>query len=172
MDTSGSILPSLVVAGALIVGGIVFLLVERQEHPGSVHALEQVTPRQALIIGLAQVVSLIPGVSRSGASIVGGLLTGLDRVTATAFSFYLFIPTLGAATLYKLYGAFRDHQIDTAQLPLFLVATVVAFLVSYASIAWLLRYVSNHNFKVFGYYRIIAGIVIIALALIVPQIFK
>ncbi len=96
MDTSGSILPSLVVAGALIVGGIVFLLVERQEHPGSVHALEQVTPRQALIIGLAQVVSLIPGVSRSGASIVGGLLTGLDRVTATAFSFYLFIPTLGA----------------------------------------------------------------------------
>lgn len=165
MGQSGSSLPSLIVATSLILGGIVFLLLERQDRPGTIHQLEQVTPRQALLIGLAQVVALIPGVSRSGASIVGGLLVGLDRVTATAFSFYLFIPTLGVATLYQLYGAFRDHEIDATQLPLFLVATVVAFIVSYASIAWLLRYVSNHNFRAFGIYRIVAGIVILAMAL-------
>lgn len=168
-----STLPSLLVAAALIVGGIIFLLIERNEdRPAPITSLEQIKPLQALLIGVAQAISLIPGVSRSGASIVGGLLTGLDRVTATAFSFYLFIPTLGAATLYKLYGAFRDHQIETAQLPLFLVAAVVAFIVSYASIALLLNYVRNHSFRVFGIYRIIAGIVIIVLALVVPQIFR
>ena len=109
--------------------------------------------------------SLIPGVSRSGASIVGGLLAGLDRMTATAFSFYLFIPTLGAAALYKLYGAFRDQLIVADQLPLFLVAAFVALIVSYASIAWLLRFVSHHDFKLFGYYRISAGALILVLAL-------
>ena len=168
MATPNSSAPSLVIAVALIVGGIIFLLVERGERTGSVHALTEVSTRQALWIGLAQVTSLIPGISRSGASIVGGLLAGLDRVTATAFSFYLFIPTLGAATLYKLYSAFRDHLIVVDQLPLFLVAAFVALVVSYASIAWLLRFVAHHDFKLFGYYRISAGAVIIVLALFTP----
>lgn len=165
MATSDSSIPSLVIAVALILGGIVFLLVERGERPGRVHALTEITPRQAFLIGLAQVTSLIPGVSRSGATIVGALLVGLDRVTATAFSFYLFIPTLGMATLYKLYGAFRDQLIMVDQLPLFLVAAFVALIVSYASIAWLLRFVSSHDFKLFGVYRIGAGGVILVLAL-------
>ncbi|MEP7285069.1 MAG: undecaprenyl-diphosphate phosphatase [Chloroflexota bacterium] len=173
--TSGNgSLASLIIGVALVLGGIVFLIIERRPQPANsapthpVGQIPQVTTRQAFLIGLAQVVSLIPGVSRSGATIVGGLLTGLDRVTATAFSFYLFIPTLGAATVYSLYSAAKSGTLDTSQLPLLAVATVAAFIVSYASIAWLLRYVSSHSFRVFGIYRIIAGVIIIGLALFTP----
>lgn len=151
---------------ALILGGIVFLVVDHKDRPGTVHNVKDVSTKQALAIGVAQVASLIPGVSRSGASIVGGLLVGLDRLTATTFSFYLFIPTLGGATLYKLYTALRDQEIGAGQLPLLAVGTLAAFVVSYASIVWLLRYVSSHTFRVFGVYRIIAGIVIIVWALL------
>ena len=168
MNQPGSSLPSLIISAALIVGGIIFLLVERRDSQENTHAVEQVTTRQALLIGLAQVTSLIPGVSRSGATIVGGLLTGLDRVTATAFSFYLFIPTLGIATLYKLFGALRNPDLRpyiTDQLGLFVLGAVVAFIVSYASIVWLLRYIAHHTFRPFGAYRIIAGVLIIGLAL-------
>lgn len=83
------------------------------------------------MIGLAQSISIIPSISRSGASIVGATLAGLDRVTATAFSFYLFIPTVGIATIYKLYSALRQGQLNTTQMPLFLTGTGVAFVVSY-----------------------------------------
>src|SRR5258708_33111767 len=103
MDQSGSSLPSLVVGAALIVGGILFLLIEREELPCTVHALEALTATQALIVGVLQVVSLIPGVSRSGASIIGGLLAGVDRGAGTCFSFYLFFHTLGAGDPYKIY---------------------------------------------------------------------
>ena len=161
----GTLDKPLPIAIALILGGIVFLVVERGEHTGTVHDIYQVTPVQALGVGVAQVVSLIPGVSRSGASIVGGLLVGMDRLTATTFSFYLFIPTLGAATLYKLFQALRDKEVAAAQLPLFAVGTVVTFVVAYASIVWLLRYISTHNFRAFGVYRIIAGAIILVLAL-------
>ncbi len=160
-----NLLTPIVVGIALILGGIVFLLVEQQDRPGTTHKVEQVSPVQALTIGIAQVFSLIPGVSRSGASIIGGLLVGLDRVTATTFSFYLFIPTLGAATLYQLYTAFRDKEIVTGELALLVVGTAGAFVVAYASIAWLLRFISTHTFRAFGVYRIIAGAIIVALAL-------
>jgi undecaprenyl-diphosphatase len=160
-----NLLKPIVVGIALILGGIVFLLIERQDRTGIIHNLEQVSPVQALLIGIAQVLSLIPGVSRSGASIVGGMLVGLDRVTATAFSFYLVIPTLGAATFYRLYTAFRDKELVVAEVPLLAVGTLAAFVVAYASIAWLLRYVSSHDFRAFGVYRIIAGAIIVALAL-------
>lgn len=151
---------------ALIVGGIVFLIVDRKDRPGTVHDVKDVTLQQAIVIGLAQVVSLIPGVSRSGASIVGGLLVGLDRLTATTFSFYLFLPTLGGATLYKLYTALRDKEIPTGQLPLLAVGAIAAFIVAYASIVWLLHYVSSHSFRAFGIYRIIIGILIVVWALV------
>jgi undecaprenyl-diphosphatase len=153
------------IAVALVLGGIAFLLIERSERKGSVHDIYQVTPLQALGVGAAQVASLIPGVSRSGASIVGGMLVGMDRLTATTFSFYLFIPTLGAATLYKLYQALRDKEVAAAQLPLFAIGAVVSFIVAYLSIVWLLRYVSTHSFRAFGVYRIVAGVAILALAL-------
>jgi undecaprenyl-diphosphatase len=156
---------------ALILGGIIFLVVERKPQQGDTHELEQVTTPQALAIGVAQVFSLAPGVSRSGASIVGGLLAGLDRVTATTFSFYLFIPTLGLATLYRLFKAVVSHELTMTYVPSLAAATVAAFIVSYLSIRWLLRYVATHSFRVFGVYRIIAGVIIILLAL-ATTIFK
>jgi undecaprenyl-diphosphatase len=155
----------IVIGLALIVGGIIFLLVERKERQGNIHSLEMVSPLQALWIGIAQVVALIPGVSRSGASIIGGMISGLDRQLATTFSFYLAIPTLGIATIYELVSSLREGLIQGADLPVFLIGMGVSFVMAYASIAWLLWYVSTHNFRAFGIYRIIAGAVIVALAL-------
>ena len=148
----------------LILGGIVFLVVEMKERPSTVHTIYEITPVQALLVGIAQIVSLIPGVSRSGSTIVGGLLAGLDRKVATRFTFYIAIPTLGAATFYSLFTALKDGSVHSSELGVFAVGTVVAFIVAWASIAWLLRFVANNNFRVFGVYRIIAGIVILALA--------
>ncbi|MCC6613128.1 MAG: undecaprenyl-diphosphate phosphatase [Anaerolineae bacterium] len=153
-----------VVAIALIVGGIIFLFVERRpqkQAAGETHALETVSLGQALIIGLGQCFSLIPGVSRSGATIVTGLLAGLDRPTATKFSFYLTIPTLGIATVYSLVR--NLDQVTSNDLLLLAVGTIVSFIVSLFAIGWLLRYVARNNFIVFGYYRIVAGIIILIL---------
>ncbi|MBZ0288127.1 MAG: undecaprenyl-diphosphate phosphatase, partial [Anaerolineae bacterium] len=103
-----------VVAISLIVGGIIFLVVERMgiAARAATHEVTAISPRQALIVGLAQIASLIPGVSRSGASIVGGMLAGLDRSVATQFSFYLAIPTLGIAVFYDLFKSLSDLQSD------------------------------------------------------------
>ncbi|MBN8592633.1 MAG: undecaprenyl-diphosphate phosphatase [Anaerolineae bacterium] len=152
-----------VVAIALIAGGIVFLFVER---PGVIPAptateVTHITLRQALAIGIAQTLALIPGVSRSGASIVSGMLVGLDRSTATQFSFYLSIPTLGIATIYTLVRNLDSIQPD--QMAQLLVGAVVAGIVAWLSIKWLLGYVAHNNFRMFGYYRIIAGIIILLL---------
>ncbi len=155
----------LIVGIALVVGGVIFLLVEQKSYQPTTHKLEDITPRQALSVGIAQITALIPGVSRSGATIIGGLLTGLDRTVATVFTFYLFIPTLGAAVGYELYKAFKGHTITGGVLPYFLLAAAVGFVVSLIAIRWLLRFISNHNFKGFGIYRIIIGLIIIALAL-------
>lgn len=154
-----------VVAISLIVGGIALIVVERLPRIRSLTttnvALEVVTPRHALIIGLLQTLALIPGVSRSAASIVGGMLTGLNRQTATAFSFYLAIPTLGLATLADL--AFSLDEINTSDLPYFFIGAVVAGIVAWLSIRWLLRYVATHTFAPFGVYRIVAGIILLIL---------
>jgi undecaprenyl-diphosphatase len=152
-----------VIATALIVGGMVFLVIEwwmpRREAQAT--TLEGISFKQALAIGVAQVFALIPGTSRSGSSIVGGLLAGLDRRTATAFSFYLSIPTLGAATMVDLLGSLdRIQPDDWGRLML---GAVVSMIVGWWSIGWLLRYISRHSFASFGYYRIGAGIVILAL---------
>ncbi|MCA9902757.1 MAG: undecaprenyl-diphosphate phosphatase [Anaerolineae bacterium] len=153
-----------VVAIALIVGGIVFLIVERRpqaEATEQLPDLEQISWQQALGIGLGQCFALIPGVSRSGATIITGLLAGLNRPTATKFSFYLAIPTLGLATIYSLV---RDlDQITSDSLVLLAVGTIVSFIISLVAIRWLLRYVARNNFIVFGYYRILAGIIILVL---------
>lgn len=147
------------VAVMLIVGGVVLILVERKDHGVGTSELYEVDPRQALGIGLAQTVALIPGTSRSGASIVGGLLSGLDRRTATAFSFYLAIPTLGGATVFDL---ITNLDKVSAQDALNLaVGMAVSFVVALFAIGWLLRYVSSHDFRAFGVYRIVAGIVVL-----------
>lgn len=152
-----------VVAIALIVGGIIFLIVERRQQnvrPMTTR-MEDLTFRQATLIGLAQTLALIPGVSRSGASIIGGLLVGMDRQTATRFSFFLAIPTLGLATLYDL--AKSLNQVTSTDLFNLALGAVVSGIVAWLSIAWLLRFVERNSFVVFGYYRILAGIVILLL---------
>jgi len=153
----------LTMATTLIIGGIIFLWIERRDPhrpTGKTTAdFSIVSNRRALIVGIAQTFALVPGVSRSGASIVGGLLAGFDRPTATAFSFYLAIPTLGAATLVDLISSL--DQIQSNDWGRLLLGATVAMIVGYGCIDWLLRYVATNNFTLFGYYRIIAGILII-----------
>lgn len=155
----------LVIAAALILGGLVLLLIERAPRTATTHEAEHVTLGQALTVGVAQVVALIPGVSRSGASIVGGLFGGLDRVMATKFSFYLALPSVGVATVYQLVSALREGQITGAQLPILLLGAAVAFVIGWLSIAWLLRFVAHNTFRPFGWYRIAVGALILFLAL-------
>ncbi len=152
----------LVIAIALIVGGIVFLVVERFPHRAvSVHEVQAITLKQAIGIGFAQTIAMIPGVSRSGASIVGGMLAGLDRKAATAFSFYLAMPTLGAATVYDLLKSL--DQLAPGDMGRLLFGMLVSMVVAWLSIGWLLRYVSTNSFFAFGIYRILAGTAILAL---------
>ncbi len=153
------------IGAVLVIGGIIFLVVDRGDGQGAVHDVDDITPVQALGIGVAQITALIPGVSRSGATIIGGLLIGLDRKVAARFSFYLSIPTLIIATLYSLYKAAKAGQLTSSGISLLIVGTVVAGVVAYAAIAWFLRYVSTHNFRAFGIYRIIIGVIILLLAL-------
>lgn len=148
----------------LIIGGIIFLLVERRPMPSpeSLTAeATQITLRQALLVGIAQIVALIPGVSRSGATIVGGMLAGLSRKAAAQFAFYLAIPTLGSATIYSLIRALGSITGD--QLAQLALGAVVSGIVSWLAIAWLLRFIQRNTFIPFGIYRIIAGIVILLL---------
>lgn len=154
-----------VVAVALITGAFVLFWVDRVR-PVDVHQkldIEKIKPRQALLIGLAQAVALIPGVSRSGASIVGGVLTGLNRVSATAFSFYLGIPILGVAGLYKLLDSGGELSSVQGGWTSIILGSAVSFIVALLAISWLLRYVSSHSFKLFAYYRIALGLLILVL---------
>ncbi|MBZ0299269.1 MAG: undecaprenyl-diphosphate phosphatase [Anaerolineae bacterium] len=152
-----------VVAVSLIVGGIIFILIERRprpaQEPESDEAVMQISLRQGLLIGLVQTLALIPGVSRSGASIIGGMQVGLSRRAATQFSFYLAIPTLGIATLYDLVKSL--DQISSSQIAFLLVGMIVSGIVAWLSIGWLLRYISRNSFAAFGYYRILAGLLIL-----------
>jgi undecaprenyl-diphosphatase len=151
-----------VIAWSLIVGGLIFLWVERlPQRSAATSDVTQISLRQALGIGIAQVCALVPGVSRSGATIIGGMLAGLDRQAATSFSFYLALPTLGAATLVDLYGSL--DQLAPEDLVGLIVGTVVSLIVAWASIGWLLRYVARHTFVPFGLYRIAAGLIILLL---------
>jgi undecaprenyl-diphosphatase len=160
----------LTVAIALIVGGIILFILEtvrgnKNPEPEPLEPMiDSITPRQALFIGFFQVLAVIfPGTSRSGASIVGGWMVGLNRVTATAFSFYMGIPTLGAAGLYKLYKA-RD---ELSSLPggsmALIIGSLVSLVTAFLAVTWLLKFVSRNNFKGFAIYRIVAGVVILVL---------
>ena len=124
---------------------------------------ENITMRQALWIGFAQCFALIPGMSRSGATIVGALLVGLNRAKATEFSFYLSIPTLGAATLYTLVKNF-GKLVEVGSVGALGLGTVAAFITAWLSIGWLLRYVSSNDFRGFAVYRVAVGLLIIAWA--------
>lgn len=150
------------IATTLILGGIVLLAIELlpRRAPTTTDA-QRVTFRQALAVGLVQILALVPGVSRSGSALVGGMLSGMDRSSATTFSFYLAIPTLGLATLVDLLGSL--DQIQTDDIGRLAVGALVSFVVAWLSIGWLLRYVATNRFVGFGIYRIAAGLVILAL---------
>jgi undecaprenyl-diphosphatase len=145
------------VAGALIVWSAVLVLAERRATQD--RGERQLTLSDALIIGAAQCIALVPGVSRSGATISAGLFRGLDRVTATRMSFFLSIPALVAAGLYEL----KDAVNSDIGLGETAVATFVSFVVAYAAVAWLLRFVAHHTMVVFAVYRVSLGLVLVAL---------
>lgn len=150
------------VAMALIVGGLVILWVEKRAFHPKIQAIEEMRWQDALKVGLAQSVAMFPGVSRSGATIMGGMLFGLNRSVATAFSFFLAIPTMFAATVYDLYKNW--HLLSVADLPLFAAGFVAAFVSAYLAVAALLKFVSNHTFVGFAWYRIVFGVLVLATA--------
>jgi undecaprenyl-diphosphatase len=147
------------VAAALVVGAILILVVEARPHRVTVHEAESVSWGQALGIGLAQCIALWPGFSRSAATILGGLTMGLDRRAATEFSFFLAIPTLSGATVYHLFRNYR--WLEPGDVLWLALASAVAFVVALMSIRWLLRYVSTHSFRIFAWYRLALGGVIL-----------
>jgi undecaprenyl-diphosphatase len=152
-----------VVAAALILWSVVMWVAERRhtvlERAGVVRGEGQVTMRDGLVIGLVQCFSLIPGVSRSGATISAGLIKGLDRVTATRLSFFMAIPALTAAGLYQLYEL-KDLGPGVVGFGQLALGIVIAFVVAYASIAWLLKFVAHHPITVFVWYRVALGLAI------------
>lgn len=156
-----------VVATMLITVGLIFILVESRRNVDESQLTAQlgaISFKQAVLVGMAQACALVPGVSRSGASIIGALLSGMNRQVATTFSFYLAIPVLGGATVLDLLLSLDD--IETADLTYLAIGTIVTAVVSWVAIGWLLRYISSSDFTIFGYYRIFAGIVIFALLVI------
>ncbi len=152
-----------VVAGAFIVGALVILWVEKIARPEPrIHTVDDMRALDAFKVGLVQCLGMIPGTSRSGATIIGGMLLGLSRKAATEFSFYLAIPTLIGAGVYSLYK--ERALLSTADLPLFGVGLVVSFIAAWLCIQWLLRYIATHTFVGFAWYRIAFGLVVLATA--------
>jgi undecaprenyl-diphosphatase len=149
-----------VVASTFIIGGFIILWAERRP-PSAVriHEVDAMTPMDALKVGLVQCLAMIPGTSRSGATIIGGMLLGLSRKAATDFSFYLAIPTLIGAGVYSLYK--ERALLSMADLPMFLVGLSFSFISAWVCVRWLLRYISTHNFVPFAYYRIAFGVVVL-----------
>lgn len=156
------------VALAFIIGGILILWTEKrqetrqQAHARCVTSMDELSLSDAIKIGFAQALAFIPGTSRSGASIIGGMWFGLSRQVATEFSFFLAIPTLLGATVYSLYKA--RHELSLADLPMFSIGTVAAFISAFFCVRWLLRYISTHNFTFFAWYRIAFGAMILITA--------
>ncbi len=153
------------VAIAFIVGGLVILWVESRNHGKStprVTEVDQLSGIDALKLGLAQAMALIPGTSRSGATIIGGMLFGLSRKAATEFSFFLAMPTLIAASAYELVKA--RHLLSVDDVPMFTAGFAASFVSAFICVRWLLAYVSTHDFKLFAWYRIAFGILILLTA--------
>jgi undecaprenyl-diphosphatase len=150
-----------VVATTFILGAFVILWAERRQASAvRIESVDDMTPLDALKVGLAQCLALVPGTSRSGATIIGGMLLGLSRQAATDFSFFLAIPTLIGAGAYSLYK--ERALLSMAHLPMFLVGLVFSFLSAWLCVRWLLRYIASHDFVPFAWYRIVFGLVVLA----------
>jgi undecaprenyl-diphosphatase len=150
------------VAAAFIAGGLLILWAEKRQHVVRVQSVDDMTALDALKVGVAQAFALVPGTSRSGATIIGGLLFGLSRQVATEFTFYLAIPTLGVASLYSLYD--QRELLAVEDVGMWVVGMVSAFVSAFVCVRWLIRYVSTHTFIPFAWYRIAFGIVVLATA--------
>jgi undecaprenyl-diphosphatase len=149
-----------VVATTFILGAFVILWAERR--PAStvrINTVDELTPLDAIKVGFCQSLALVPGTSRSGATIIGGMLCGLSRKAATDFSFFLAIPTLIGASVYSLWKARASLSMDDA--PVLVVGTIVSFIVAWIVVRWLLRYIATHSFVPFAWYRIAFGIVVL-----------
>jgi undecaprenyl-diphosphatase len=152
-----------VVATTFIIGGFIILWAEKRQtnNPSAVRVtdVDAMTPLDAIKVGLVQCLAMVPGTSRSGATIIGGMLLGLSRKAATDFSFYLAIPTLIGAGAYSLIK--ERGVLGAADLPMFGVGLLFSFLSAWLCVRWLLRYISTHNFVVFAYYRIAFGCLVL-----------
>ncbi len=152
-----------VVASTFIVGGFIILWAERRQQASvRIQSVEDMAPLDALKVGLVQCLAMVPGTSRSGATIIGGMLLGLSRKAATDYSFFLAIPTLIGAGGYSLYK--ERALLSVADIPMFSVGLVFSFISAWLCVRWLLRYISSHSFVPFAYYRIVFGIIVLATA--------
>ncbi|MGB4347591.1 MAG: undecaprenyl-diphosphate phosphatase [Burkholderiaceae bacterium] len=151
------------VAAAFIVGALIILWVERRNRlrpvAARIDSVDDMSLLDAFKVGCAQCCALIPGTSRSGASIIGAMAFGLSRRAATEFSFFLAIPTLFGATLYSLYK--ERALLSAADLPMFALGGIAAFISAFFCVRWLLRYISTHDFSIFAWYRIVFGVFIL-----------
>ena len=155
-----------VVASTFIIGGFIILWAEKrqQNNPATarIQSVDAMGPMDALKVGLVQCLAMIPGTSRSGATIIGGMLMGLSRQAATDFSFYLAIPTLIGAGVYSLYK--ERTLLALSDAPMFAVGLLFSFISAWLCIRWLLRYIASHSFVVFAWYRIAFGLIVLATA--------
>jgi len=150
------------VALAFVIGGVIILWVERRRPRSRVESVDEMTWKDALKVGLAQSVALIPGTSRSGATIIGGMLFGLSRRAATEFSFFLAVPTLVAAGAYDLFK--HRALFSLADSPTFAVGFVTSFISAFLCVRWLIRYIATHDFTAFAWYRIAFGAIVLLTA--------
>lgn len=148
------------VATALVIGGIVMLWAERREHEVHAESVDDITWKDALKVGFAQCLAMIPGTSRSGSTIIGGLLFGLSRKTATEFSFFLAMPTMVGAAVYSGYK-YRD-LFQPADLPVFAIGFVTSFIFAMIAVKGLLKFIASHSYATFAWYRIAFGLLILA----------
>lgn len=148
------------VATALVIGGVIMLWAERREHAIQAETVDDMNWKQALKVGLAQCLALVPGTSRSGATIIGGLLFGLSRKAATEFSFFLAMPTMVGAAVYSGYK--YRHLFQPSDLPVFALGFVVSFIFAMIAVRALLKFIGNHSYAAFAWYRIGFGLLILA----------
>ncbi len=156
----------LTVAISLLVGGIILLFIDKVFNKPVIDKEEEITYKKGFIIGIWQCIAMIPGVSRSAASIIGGMQQGLTRSLAAEFSFFLAVPTMFAATVYKLLKAYKETPemlADSNNIMMLAVGNIVAFIVALAAIKFFIGYLSKYGFKLFGWYRIVVGLIIIGL---------
>ncbi len=150
------------VATAFIVGAFIILWAEKRQHTVTIDTVDDIRPLDALKLGFAQAIALIPGMSRSGSTIIGGLFFGLSRKAAAEFSFFLAVPTLGAASVYSMY---KDRALlNTEDIGIWVTGFIFAFFSAMIAVRALIRYVSHHDFTIFAWYRIAFGVIVLATA--------